>query len=105
MFYLSVGPPRIEGEVERRHLARSGETVRLPCPVLSDPPPILEWTKDDESINAGWDRFKVINRGLRIKDLAEEDKGIYICKATNGFGTLELKLWLYVYRKFASYQI
>lgn len=91
------GPPQIQGSVERRHLVRSGENVRLVCPIVSDPPPIREWTKDGESIHAGWNRYRVRTNSLRIKEAIEEDTGVFICKATNGFGTMELKLLLYVY--------
>jgi hypothetical protein len=79
-------------------LHRAGGTLRLSCPVELDSQPIFEWTRDGENIYSGWERFKVTNQGLRIRDLAEDDSGHYVCRATNGFGSVTLDYDVYVYR-------
>ena len=79
---------------------RAGDTVRLPCPVRADPAPFYQWYKDDETINAGWDRHREVSAGLRIKDVMEEDSGNYECKVTNGFGSVVVQYYLHVSREY-----
>ena len=102
MYRLSCvsGPPKVISRVHRRQIASVGQTVKLTCPVEADPLPFLDWTKDDQSINSGWERFKMLNKGLRIKDAVEEDSGKYVCKATNGYGSVTVDYYLYVFRKY-----
>ncbi len=98
-FVFFLGPPRVISRVYRRQIARVGDTVKLVCPVEADPPPLLQWTKDDESINGMWDRHRMLSRALKIKDAVIADTGTYICKATNGFGSVNVDYRLYVLRK------
>lgn len=67
------------------------------CPVESDPQPIVEWQKDSETIHLGWSRFRLTDSTLRIRDLETADTGIYVCKATNGFGNVDVLFQVYVY--------
>ncbi|XP_012638847.1 fibroblast growth factor receptor-like 1 isoform X1 [Microcebus murinus] len=90
------GPPRMADKVVPRQVARLGRTVRLQCPVEGDPPPLTMWTKDGRTIHSGWSRFRVLPQGLRVKEVESEDAGIYVCKATNGFGSLSVNYTLIV---------
>uniref|UniRef100_A0A8C7ZCT3 Fibroblast growth factor receptor-like 1 n=1 Tax=Oryzias sinensis TaxID=183150 RepID=A0A8C7ZCT3_9TELE len=90
------GPPRVSERVNHRQSARLGRTVKLPCPVESDPPPLIMWTKDGRNIHSGWTRFKVLQAALRIKEVETDDAGTYICKATNGFGSVNVNYTLIV---------
>lgn len=92
----STGPPRMADKVAPRQVARLGRTVRLQCPVEGDPPPLTMWTKDGRTIHGGWSRFRVLPHGLRVKDVEREDAGAYVCKATNGFGSLSVNYTLIV---------
>lgn len=83
-------------KVAPRQVARLGRTVRLQCPVEGDPPPLTMWTKDGRTIHGGWSRFRVLPHGLRVKDVEREDAGAYVCKATNGFGSLSVNYTLIV---------
>ena len=98
-FVLVLGPPRRSGQVETQQIVKEGETVKLNCPVVGDPKPTLEWTKDREAINSAWTRFRRLPTGLRIKDVALEDAGDYVCKGINGFGTVDIYYTLYVLGK------
>ncbi len=99
--FLSAGPPEIVERIHRRQQVRAGETIKLPCPVESTPEPLFEWTKDGESINAGWERCRKSAKGtLRVKEAVAEDSGRYVCKATNGFGSIDIKYNVYVMCKF-----
>lgn len=83
-------------QVTHRQNARLGRTMKLPCPVESDPPPLIMWTKDGRNIHSGWTRFRVLQHALRIKEVETEDAGTYICKATNGFGSVNINYTLIV---------
>ncbi|KAM4586985.1 fibroblast growth factor receptor-like 1a isoform 1-T1 [Fundulus diaphanus] len=90
------GPPRVSGRVSHRQSVRLGRTARLPCPVEGDPPPLIMWTKGSRNIHSGWTRFRVVQRGLRIKEVETDDAGTYVCKATNGFGSVNVNYTLIV---------
>ncbi|KAJ4945916.1 hypothetical protein JOQ06_023594, partial [Pogonophryne albipinna] len=93
---LIKGPPRVSERVAHRQSVRLGRTMKLPCPVEGDPPPLIMWTKDGRNIHSGWTRFRVLQHGLRIKEVEPEDAGTYICKATNGFGSVNINYTLIV---------
>ncbi|KAI4819404.1 hypothetical protein KUCAC02_004651 [Chaenocephalus aceratus] len=67
-----------------------------------DPPPLIMWTKDGRNIHSGWTRFRVLQHGLRIKEVEPEDAGTYICKATNGFGSVNINYTLIVIGKWKT---
>ncbi|XP_059131336.1 LOW QUALITY PROTEIN: fibroblast growth factor receptor-like 1 [Peromyscus eremicus] len=90
------GPPRMADKVVPRQVARLGRTVRLQCPVEGDPPPLTMWTKDGRTIHSGWSRFRVLPQGLKVKEVEAEDAGVYVCKATNGFGSLSVNYTLII---------
>ncbi|XP_073676320.1 fibroblast growth factor receptor-like 1b [Garra rufa] len=90
------GPPWVSRQVEDRQTAKLGRTVRLPCPVEGDPPPLVLWVKDGRNVNQGWSRYKVLKQSLKIKEVELEDAGVYICRVTNGFGSLALNFTLIV---------
>lgn len=99
MFGLSGsvrGPPRISKKVQNRQPVKLGRTVRLACPVEGDPPPLTMWIKDGRTIHSGWTRFRVLQQGLKIKEVEVEDAGVYVCRATNGFGSIHLNYTLII---------
>lgn len=82
--------------VDERQTARLGRTVRLPCPVEGDPPPLILWVKDGRNVNQGYSRYRVLKQSLKIKEVEMEDAGVYICRVTNGFGSIALNFTLIV---------
>ncbi|KAG5263533.1 hypothetical protein AALO_G00265850 [Alosa alosa] len=106
VFYLGIlvllmscearGPPYMSRQVEERQTARLGRTVRLPCPVEGDPPPLILWVKDGRNVNQGYSRYRVLKQSLKIKEVEMEDAGVYICRVTNGFGSIALNFTLIV---------
>ncbi|XP_060936274.1 fibroblast growth factor receptor-like 1a [Limanda limanda] len=90
------GPPRVSERVAHRQSIRIGRTMKLPCPVEGDPPPLIMWTKDGRNIHSGWTRFRVLQHGLRIKEVETEDAGTYVCKAINGFGSVNINYTLII---------
>lgn len=92
----SLGPPRVSEKVAHRQSARLGSAIKLPCPVEGDPPPLIMWTKDGRNIHSGWIRFRILRMGLKIKEVEADDTGTYVCKATNGFGSVNVNYTLIV---------
>jgi len=94
-----VGPPRLVSEsYQRRRVLSAGVNLRLVCPVESPPPPpIVTWTKDGEAVHLGWERYRVHGGVLRVRDVRVADSGVFVCQATNGFGSLDVKFLVYVY--------
>eukprot|EP00062_Callorhinchus_milii_P007105 gi/632948369/ref/XP_007889568.1/ PREDICTED: fibroblast growth factor receptor-like 1 [Callorhinchus milii] len=90
------GPPKISRRVVSRQSVKLGRTIRLPCPVEGDPPPLTMWIKDGRTIHSGWTRFRVLQHGLKIKEVEAEDSGVYVCRATNGFGSIHLNYTLII---------
>uniref|UniRef100_H2TA70 Fibroblast growth factor receptor like 1 n=1 Tax=Takifugu rubripes TaxID=31033 RepID=H2TA70_TAKRU len=95
-FTTLSGPPRVSEKVTHRQSARIGSAIKLPCPVEGDPPPLIMWTKDGRNIHSGWIRFRILRMGLKIKEVEADDSGTYICKATNGFGSVNINHTLIV---------
>ena len=95
--YEAKGPPRAE-KAEVKHIAKVGDEVKLLCPVHGHPAPMVTWSKDGEVIDFAWNRFRVNKRQMKIKGVIREDTGLYICKAINGFGKVEIKVELIVIR-------
>jgi len=77
-------------------VGRIGETIRLQCPVAGKPTPMLEWSKDGDKVDFMWERYKAGKRGLRIRNLNEDDTGVFTCKAVNGFGSAVVRVELVV---------
>ena len=69
-----------------------GESLRLGCPVDRDAAPIIAWYKDgDEVSEVGWERYRIRNDVLYIRDMETDDSGVFVCRATNGFGSVDVK--------------
>ncbi|XP_058852513.1 fibroblast growth factor receptor-like 1 [Acipenser ruthenus] len=90
------GPPQVTRRVEERQAVRLGRTIRLSCPVEGDPPPLTMWVKDGRTVHSGWSRHRVLQQGLKIKEAETGDAGVYVCRATNGFGSITLNYTLTV---------
>jgi hypothetical protein len=85
-------------------IGRIGENIRLVCPITAYPAPIVEWTKNGENVDFMWERYRTGRKSLKIKFANEDDTGIYMCKAVNGFGSEEVRVELIVVGKFISYK-
>lgn len=49
----------------------------------------------------GWDRYRVRadDWTLSVRDVQLDDTGIFTCRATNGFGSIDITYLVYVSRK------
>ena len=69
---FTVKPP---GKV----FAATGDTLTLNCSATGDPRPVISWKRQGAALPVG--RSHRTNDALIIRDLKEEDAGIYICVA------------------------
>ncbi len=95
MFYPFLGPP-IAQQKEMKKVVRLGEDVRITCPILGNPTPIVEWRKGGETIDYSWIRIRTQKKSLKIRRAQEEDTGLYVCKGVNGFGNVEVRVDLII---------
>ncbi|XP_049870484.1 protogenin-like [Pectinophora gossypiella] len=62
--------------------AASGQPVVLSCAIISAPPAVVSWLKDDQPLPDD-ERYYVLQSQLLITDVTSEDAGAYRCVATN----------------------
>ena len=88
-----------------RRVMRAGDVLKLTCPVESQPtaPPLFTWSKDGDLVHVGWDRYRTNGDSLRVRDVERSDSGVFVCRATNGFGTLDVKYLVYVYGTYTPF--
>ena len=75
-----------------------GSSVKLTCPILGlGRSPLITWSKGGETItDYAWTRFSLDKKSLKISQAEYDDTGIYICKGTNGYGSNEVRIDLFV---------
>jgi len=100
-------PPTVVDGYRRHVRQREGTTIRLQCPVRSEPTALVSWYKDDDEISIGWQRYRVVvgpasRSQLRVRNATLTDSGIYVCTATNGFGSVRASFQVLVYRTYVS---
>ena len=59
----------------------TGDTLTLNCSATGDPRPVISWKRQGAALPVG--RSDRTEKALMIRDLREEDAGIYICVATS----------------------
>src|SRR6218665_12380 len=104
LHYAMVGPPRLRPvqPISERMLVE-GDTLRLACPVVATPRAIVTWEKDAVTVRPlTWERHRLTPDGLLliVHDLEVSDSGSYVCRATNGFGTVQFQFQIKILSKF-----
>ena len=96
-FFFIAGPPQAT-EKEIKIIAQVRENVKIVCPIVGHPTPMFEWRKNEDKIDFMWERHitNPAKRWLKIKDVTQDDTGIYHCKGINGFGSEEVRVQLIV---------
>ena len=90
-----LGPPVVEDGYAEKYVAEEDDVVKLNCPIIGNPKPIIEWYRDDQLIPI-WDRFRTNRKTLKIKGVTLADSGIIECKGVNGFGSESVQIHLLV---------
>ncbi|XP_050307905.1 protein borderless [Anthonomus grandis grandis] len=79
------------------YLKKLGESVEIPCEATDGTnghKPILVWTKKGSILPLG--RYSINEGNLTIRDIEEEDRGVYQCSATNKAATVTAETELLV---------
>ena len=80
-FLVVVSPPRFTVKPPVKIVAVVGGTLKLNCTATGNPKPVISWKKQGGQLPVG--RSQQINDSLVIRDITKNDKGNYICIATN----------------------
>ncbi|UJR16314.1 hypothetical protein I4U23_003220 [Adineta vaga] len=87
-FFVNVisEKPEIQRGPDPLLRAVEGQSVLLPCETFGAPMPKVYWSKRDQVITGG--RYSILEDGsLMIREASASDSGVYICNATNKFGS------------------
>ena len=76
-----VSPPRFTVKPPEKVVVLLRGNLRLNCSATGDPQPVISWKKQGGQLPVG--RSQQINGTLEITDITLNDKGNYICVATN----------------------
>ncbi|XP_067643570.1 fibroblast growth factor receptor homolog 1 [Eurosta solidaginis] len=63
--------------------------VQLSCPAFGNPLPIITWWHNNTKMDLTSIRFRLKKWTLFIEQLAPGDAGVYTCKVSNKFGTID----------------
>ena len=80
-FLVVVSPPRFTVKPPAKIVAVVGGTLKLNCSATGNPQPMISWKKQGGQLPVG--RSQQINGSLVIRDISRNDRGNYICIATN----------------------
>lgn len=109
-YQLADPPKRLHthsGDATRR-VVTAGQTVHLPCPVERNEHVelFIDWAKDGTSLDDIDSRIRITSAGvLRIRNTAVDDTGFYVCRAINGFGSIEVGTNLIVLGEYSASSI
>ncbi|XP_055631811.1 protein sax-3 isoform X2 [Toxorhynchites rutilus septentrionalis] len=73
-----------------------GQRVQFQCTIGGDPHPQILWKKENGHIPVGRAEILEEDRSLVIKNVAQDDQGMYICEAHNSVGQISAKAHLVV---------
>ena len=62
-------------EKETKVIARKGEDVKIECPIVGNPTPIIEWRKGGDIIDYSWIRIRTTKKAMKIRKVVLEDTG------------------------------
>lgn len=87
-----LAPPRLSS-IPSNETVRVGENISLPCS-SSSPDTTITWYKDGKVVTE--DRFSIGEEGLSVETVYVEDRGWYVCNATNKAGTKLARAYVHV---------
>ena len=91
----SIFSPRVV-VVPRSVTVNEQQTVRLFCSASGNPKPQLSWTKEEHSRKGKSIQLNITTAQMVIKNITFEDRGKYICSATNMLGTSRVSSQIFV---------
>lgn len=79
-FLLSFAVPITWKDAPEEQFPIKGNEYLVKCEVTAKPAPSVDWLRNGEPIKTGG-RYIVNTRGLQIKNVQQEDDGVYTCRA------------------------
>ena len=69
---------------------RENDPIELQCPVNAAPDLSVQWSKNNEELDAMWSTSNLSIRRFQLKIARAQptDAGLYKCSAVNGFGSV-----------------
>ncbi|XP_062870965.1 neurofascin [Trichomycterus rosablanca] len=77
------------GGIASSQITKLGEELILECFASGVPAPTIKWTKDWERLPMEGMQLENFNKTLRIKNISMEDRGEYMCTASNRMGSID----------------
>ncbi|XP_071793645.1 fibroblast growth factor receptor-like isoform X3 [Asterias amurensis] len=93
---LSPRAPRILKQPVANITRREGQSVKFKCSIDSDPRANITWWKEGMRVDESAADKEVKRNSMSIKDLEEDDKGNYMCLASNSYGEVKVNFTLRV---------
>lgn len=105
VFLLKLVPPKIHHVTSGGHLqVKKGSPVRLECSASGNPLPNITWTRKNNVLPNGEDKY--VSPVYIVENMDRHKGGIYICTANNGVGPpASNQIILHVLCKFALFCI
>jgi len=82
LYFLSLVPPTITFKSKDKVTIIEGNVLYLFCEADSNPAPLVTWRKGSRVLQRGKGKTELI-----IRDVSENDAGIYECEVSNSIGT------------------
>lgn len=95
MIFLSVSPVIVT--FKDNITVNESQALALPCSATGYPQPVISWYKKDGSLPDG--RFEYNSQHLTISNIKYEDRGEYVCTASNTVGAVWKTARVMVQRK------
>ncbi|XP_022095861.1 roundabout homolog 1-like isoform X2 [Acanthaster planci] len=93
--YLTVKAPPLLVHPVQDIMVGPGTTVLIGCDVIGDPIPVVTWSKQSGELPPG--RYSILeDNSLRIRQVTQEDEGVYVCEAVNSNGRVQDDMMLTV---------
>lgn len=94
-------PPHIK-EFERKYIIIQGQDFALPCEVIGEPRPTIQWSISGEELAAN---VQINGNVIRILNARPENSGVYVCVAESAAGTDQAATIIEVERKLRGFKI
>ena len=92
LFFI-LEPPNIDEDSSTSSvICEKNNLCFLSCLAISDYPVTYLWTKDGETLNS--DDVKIMNNIIAVRTRDAKYYGVYVCNATNNFGSTAYKITL-----------
>lgn len=97
LIIISSGFPTAQVSTESVTLNQGG-SIEIQCTTTGNPPPSVKWTKLGEDLASNTEQF---GSTLNIRGARMQDRGVYVCVATNVRGIAQASVIVEVTRKYS----